>query len=175
MKVEFRGYTNKNGDFDGGYGEVLQYLATLNDKDATAQVDYDMTYECVDIIAPSLKIKNLNFEQKDDKNNFIATFDTTKKSRDYVIKLLVSLAKAGNCGHSYGVRINKEKLYIDGDGADYLPSINGIKINSLKGPYEYGKISNKETENIETNKLNISEEKLNNIIKESIIRHLNKL
>ena len=112
MKVEFRGYTNKNGDFDGGYGEVLQYLATLNDKDATAQVDYDTTYECVDIIAPSLKIKNLNFEQQDDRGNFIAT---------------------------------------------------------------YGKISNKETENIETNKLNISEEKLNNIIKESIIRHLNKL
>jgi len=176
MKVLFRGYNrNKKGEFEGGYGDVLTFLQTLNDDEAFAKIDYDMPYEGEDIIADSLKIKNLKFNEKND-HEFEATFETTKKSSKYVAKLLIKMGMAGNGGHSYGVKINKKKIYIDGDGADYLTSINGIDLKHLKDPYHYGDVFKNETESNQQNEskqIIINGIYLSKIIIESIKRNLN--
>lgn len=175
MKIIFRGYArNKKGEFDGGYGELLNFLQTLKDEEALAKIDYDMPFEGEDIIADSLKIKNLKIEEKSD-NEFEATFDTTKKSANYVAKLLIYMGKAGNGGHSYGTKINKQKIFIDGDGADYLDSINGVSIRTLKQPYMFGKVFQKdedETQN-ESRQITVNGINLSKIIMESIKRNIN--
>ena len=168
MKVVFRTYTKKDGTPDDGYWAVLQHLEGLKDKDITVRIDIDkrnqLGYDEVDVFCPSLKISHLELKKLED-SKFEASFDT---------KELLFMGKAGNGGHSYELLVGNECFYIDGDGADYLESINGTPLHKIKedNRYEWSDIYNKDIEKEEPVTLN--ESQLRNIISETIKNVLSK-
>lgn len=175
MKVVFRTYTKKNGSPEDGYWAVFQHLEGLKDKDITVRIDIDkrnqLGYDEVDVFCPSLKISHLELKKLEDRK-FEASFDT--KDLRAVFQVLLFMGKAGNGGHSYELLIGKESFYIDGDGADYLESINGTPLHKIKEDrrQDWADIYNKDVENEEPVTLN--ESQLRNIISETIKNVLSK-
>ena len=129
MKVVFRTYTKKDNSPEDGYWAVLQHLEGLKEKDILVRIDIDkknqLGYDEVDIFCPSLKITNLKLKNIEG-NKFEAEFDT--KDLRAVFSVLINMAGAGNGGHSYEALIGKQSFFIDGDGADHIESINGVKV-----------------------------------------------
>ena len=174
MRIVFRSYTKKDGSPNGGYAEILEYLNGLTEKDNVVRIDYDKKNEFgfdeVDFFFPTLKISKLNITPFGGRK-FEATFET--KVPRSVFALFVTLAGTGNCGHSYEVAIGKKSFSIDGDGADYVESINGVKLrgdildNRTKWPEIYNK---KECKN---NLVEITETQLIKLVKESVNEMLN--
>lgn len=174
MKVVFRSYTKKDGTPEGGYWEVLQYLEGLKDKDILVRIDIDkknqLGYDEVDVFCPSLKISHLELKQAEEDNSskFEASFDT--KNLRAVFQILLFMGKAGNGGHSYEVLIGNKAFYIDGDGADYLESINGVSLHKIKETdrYKWSDVYNKDIKQEEGNTVTITESTLRKVIKESV-------
>lgn len=175
MKVIFRTYTKKDGTPEYGYWAVLQHLEGLKDKDITVRIDIDkrnqLGYDEVDVFCPSLKISHLELK-KLEGSKFEASFDT--KDLRAVFQVLLYMGKAGNGGHSYELLIGKESFSIDGDGADYLESINGTPLSKIKedNRYDWADIYNKDIKKEEPVTLN--ESQLRNIISETIKSVLSK-
>lgn len=151
MKIVFRTYTKKDGSPENGYYEILQYLEGLKEKNVLVRIDIDKknvlgTNE-VDIFCPSLKISHLNLK-KIEGSKFEATFDT--KNLKEIFHVLLTLGKTGNGGHSYELLIGDKSFYIDGDGSDYLESINGVSVHNIKedNRYDWPKIYQEPKESI---------------------------
>jgi hypothetical protein len=173
MKVVFRTYTKKDGTPDYGYWAVLQHFEGLKDKDILVRIDIDkknqLGYDEVDVFCPSLKISNLKLKKLDDRK-FEASFDT--KNLRAIFQVLLFMGKAGNGGHGYEVLIGDKSFYIDGDGADYLESINGTSLHKIKEDkrYDWADVYNKEDEDV----IHLDETRLREIVRESVIRVLNE-
>lgn len=144
-KVEFRGYGKDNS----GYAGILNYLASKKcpNKDLIVRIDADSKTKRSqredDLFFPkSLHIYDLNikFHEKDSNEFDTAEFTVNYDDAFDICRLLELLASAGNPGHSYNVLMNnKEDIDIDGDGSDYLKSINGKEINDIiKNIYHFG-------------------------------------
>ena len=169
MKIVFRTYTKKDGTPEDGYWAVLQHLERLKDKDILVRIDIDkknqLGYDEVDVFCPSLKISHLELRQIED-SKFEATFDT--KNLRAVFQVLLNMGKAGNGGHSYELLIGDKSFFIDGDGNDYLESINGVSLHNIKleKRYDWADIYNKdiEKENV------INEDIIRQIVRESLTR-----
>lgn len=178
MKVVFRTYTEKDGTPENGYWKVLQYLEGLKDKDIIVRVDIDkknvLGYNEIDVFCPGLKISHLKLK-KIEGNKFEATFDT--KNLRAVFQVLLYMGKAGNGGHSYELLIGDKSFYIDGDGADYLESINGVSVNKIKESdrYEWSKIYDKNIENEKNDSIaQINEDQIRKIVNETLINLFKK-
>lgn len=173
MKVVFRTYTKRDGSPEYGYWAVLQYLEGLKEKDITVRIDIDkknqLGYDEVDVFCPSLKISHLKLNKIDD-SKFEATFDT--KNLRAVFQVLLFMGKAGNGGHSYELLIGKKSFSIDGDGNDYLESINGTSLHKIKenDRYKWADIYNKEEKSNEQ----FTEDDVREMVAESVRRILKR-
>ena len=169
MTVRFRSYTKKDGSPEYGVYAVLEYLNGLTEKDIVVRIDYDkksvFSLNEVDFFFPTLKISHLKLKNIDDHGTFEATFDT--KDLRSVFALLAAIGGAANPGHSYEMCIGKKRFSIDGDGADYIESINGVKLTGklVDDRNKWPDVYNKGTE---TEYVTISEAQLRKIISESI-------
>ena len=176
LKIEFCAYYNdKKEKFDeGGLYPFLEYCQSSKPKDVVVRVDYEMGFDEIDIYCESLAISNLSYEKIDD-GNFVAKFTCDSKSGKPLMRVIYALGKAGNGGHSYTFTVGKEKFYFDGDGADRIMKINGVKFPKIKSSYDLGKVWNdttrKNNEEIDNNmSVNIEEivrQSIKNIANES--------
>ena len=164
LQIEFCAYYNdKKEKFDeGGLYPFLEYCQSSKPKDVVVRVDYEMGFDEIDIYCESLAISNLSYE-KIDSGNFVAKFTCDSKSGKPLMRVIYALGKAGNGGHSYTFTVGKEKFYFDGDGADRIMKINGVKFQKIKNAYDLGGVWNDTTrknnkENSENNMaVNINE------------------
>ena len=176
MTVRFRSYTKKDGSPEDGVYAVLEHLNGLTEKDIVVRIDYykkkDWSLDETDFFFPSLKISHLELNKVDASGStFEATFDT--KNPRSVFALLATMAGTGNGGHSYEMSIGKEVFYIDGDGADYIESINGTKLRGdiLDKRGEWPKVYNQDIEKKEYSTI-VNEDTLREIVSDSIKRFL---
>jgi hypothetical protein len=101
-----------------------------------------------------------------------------------LIKILVEIGKLGNGGHSYTIFIGDKSFGFDGDGADQISSINDFSLNKdlFSNTYKlidiYNKgIDKKEEDTLNENKsikINLTENELRKLIKESVKKILVK-
>lgn len=143
LKIEFCAYYNdKKEKFDeGGVYPFLEYCQQSKPKDVIVRIDYEMGFDEIDVYCESLGISNLSYEKIDD-STFIARFTCDSKSGKPMMRVLYGLGKAGNGGHTYGFTVGKEKFCFDGDGADRIMKINGVKFHSIKTAYDLGEVWN---------------------------------
>ena len=87
----------------------------------------------------------------------------------------------GNGGHSYSILINDKRFSFDGDGADYISSINDTKVNrellSVDKQIDvYNKGVKKEDENVNESSrcFKITENDIANMVEEAIRKVINK-
>lgn len=166
LKIEFSAYYNKKREtFDGGLYPILEYIKENKLKNAIVRLDYDtknsVSWEEVDIFAPELSIKTLEYEIKNEgkfSEKFIANIKCSPLSAQSLIKILIQMALLGNGGHSYGILINDKKFFFDGDGADHISSINDTELNSeiYKDIYKQIDIYNKCVKLSQTEEVNES-------------------
>lgn len=174
MKVVFRTYTKRDGTPDYGYYAVLEHLNGNTEKDLVVRIDFDKknvySLEEEDFFFPSLKISKLKLNKLGD-SKFEAEF-TTKDQRA-MVALLITMGNCGNGGHCYEMSIGKKTFCIDGDGADYLESINGHKINGklYSQRDKWHELYDKKDEESNT----ITEEDLKKLVSESVRRVLKRL
>lgn len=180
LEIEFSAYYNeKKEKFDeGGLYPFLEYCQSSKPKDVVVRVDYDMAFDEIDVYCESLGISKLSYEKTDGPgSNFIARFTCDSKSGKPLMRVIYALGEAGNGGHSYGFTVGKQKFYFDGDGADRIMKINGVKFNKIKNTYDLGKVwndttrkNNEESDNdiMSKNIVKINEIQLRNLIKESV-------
>jgi hypothetical protein len=130
LDIEFGAYySEKSKTFDGGIYPFLEYLKSNKVTDATIRLDTDnYPYEETDIYCEKMTIKKLSYEVLDDKRTYTAHVETDPASAKVLIKTLLNIGYLGNGGHTYSFRVGKEKFYFDGDGADWVKSINGKKV-----------------------------------------------
>ena len=184
LEIEFSAYYNEKKEKvdEGGLYPFLEYCQQSKPKDVTVRIDYDWLFEEIDVYCESLVISNLSYEKIDD-SNFVAKFTCDSKSGKPIMKVIYGLGKAGNGGHSYSFSVGEKKFYFDGDGADRIMKINGVKFTSIKNTYDLGKVWNDTTrkdneennnENMAKNVIRINEAQLRKLIKESVIRVINE-
>lgn len=180
LEIEFSAYYNeRKEEFDeGGLYPFLEYCQESKPKDVMVRIDYDSPFEEIDVYCESLGISKLSYEKTDGRgSNFIARFTCDSKSGKPIMKVIYGLGEAGNGGHSYEFSVGDKKFYFDGDGADRITKINGVKFRSIKNTYDLGKVWNDTTrkDNEENNNdimsknvVKINEAQLRNLIKESV-------
>lgn len=176
LQIEFCAYYNdKKEKFDeGGLYPFLEYCQSSKPKDVVVRVDYEMGFDEIDVYCESLAISKLSYEKIDD-GNFVAKFTCDSKSGKPLMRVIYALGKAGNGGHSYTFTVGKEKFYFDGDGADRIMKINGVKFQKIKNAYDLGGVwndttrkNNEETDNnMSVNIEEIVRQATKNIVNES--------
>lgn len=176
LQIEFCAYYNdKKEKFDeGGLYPFLEYCQSSKPKDVVVRVDYEMGFDEIDVYCESLAISKLSYEKTDDRN-FVAKFTCDSKSGKPLMRVIYALGKAGNGGHSYTFTVGKEKFYFDGDGADSINKINGVKFQKIKNAYDLGGVwndttrkNNEETDNnMSVNIEEIVRQATKNIVNES--------
>jgi hypothetical protein len=96
--------------------------------------------------------------------------------------MLVQMGCLGNGGHSYTILINDKRFSFDGDGADYISSINDTKLNReiFSNIYKQIDIYNKgvqkedESVNESSHRFKITENDIANMVEEAIRKVINK-
>lgn len=125
MKVKIK----STGYKDEGFPRIIKHLSELNDKQVVIKLDED-SLDGFDLVFDNLKVSNLKFEPNDEEKYYISTFTCTEKNWKSILKLIRSLKELGDCGHSFGVRINGKMFSWDGDGSDRIEEINDIDCGS---------------------------------------------
>lgn len=164
LEIKFSGYYNdKHQSFDGGLVEILEYIKGKKLKNAIVRLDVgkknEITWEEEAVFCPELAIKNIGYKIiKGTFKKFIANVECSPLSAKSLIKVLVKMAKLGNCGHSYSILINDDSFGFDGDGSDHISTINGIDMCSeiYSSAYKQSDIYNKGLEGEETSEMNES-------------------
>lgn len=189
FEVEFKSYK----DVTEGYPKIFTYLAsseTSKKQGTLVRIDVDRDEskqffgkEEEDIYFPK-GLHFHNFSMPLDKENHdsdIATFEVEDNDAWGVWKFLMALGTHGNGGHSFELCIGDKWLMVDGDGADWLISINGAKENKWKkiDQYHYDEYSldkNEEEVNDEVNEskhsVKITQKQLMEMIQKSIKKTL---
>ena len=171
IDIDFCAYYNsKKKIFDeGGVYPFLEYLKGKKLEKATVRIDTDFyPYEETDIYCEKLTVKKLSYETVEDDYEFIAHVTTDAKSAKVLIKVLCELGFHGNGGHSFGFEIVGDKKFsFDGDGADRIMKINGIKVRSNKNEASMFSDMFKAGQQHEDENL-IDEDRLQKIIQETI-------
>lgn len=173
LKIEFCAYYNdKKEKFDeGGLYPFLEWCQSAKPKDLTVRVDYEMGFDEMDIYCESLSISNLSYEKIND-SDFVATFTCDSKSGKPIMRVIYALGKAGNGGHSYEFIAGKQKFYFDGDGADRIIKINGVKFHTIKTQFDLGKVwndtTNKDNNSETENEMNVNEDIIYKSVKKAI-------
>ena len=188
IKIDFNAYYNeKKGIFDdGGVYPILEYLKDNKLKDALVRLDVDdknkNSWEEVDLFCKELSINSLDYTV-DEKSHpkYTANLTCNPASGKSLIKMLVQMGFLGNGGHSYSILINDKRFSFDGDGADYISSINDTKVNrellSVDKQIDvYNKGVQKEDKNLNESSrcFKITENDIANMVEEAIRKVINK-
>lgn len=188
IKINFNAYYNeKKGIFDdGGVYPILEYLKDNKLKDALVRLDVDdknkNSWEEVDLFCKELSIKSLGYTVNEKSHpKYTANVTCSPASGKSLIKMLVQMGFLGNGGHSYSILINDKRFSFDGDGADYISSINDTKVNrellSVDKQIDvYNKGVQKEDENVNESSrcFKITENDIANMVEEAIRKVINK-
>lgn len=179
LTIDFSGYYNeKNGTFsDTAVAKILDYIKEHKISDALVRMDFykkdKSDFEEYDIFCKKLQIKTLEYGVADsDRKIYRANISCDEQSATALIKLFVNLGAIGNGGHSFELSIDKQSFYFDGDGADRVDAVNGVKLRGkvLDNPHEWYKIKKKgEPQKEEEESIDV---KLRGMIREAILREL---
>lgn len=167
MKVKIK----STGYKDEGLPRILKYLNQINSKQVIINLD-KIDLDGFDLVFDSLKISNLNVDVHKDEHYCISTFSCSKSVFKNLLKLIRSLKKIGDGGHSFSVQINNKSFSWDGDGNDRVEEINDIDLGSGTKTFDknYKSIINTMQNEDLFNKLRpIIKESINNIIDDRII------
>lgn len=165
VKVKSTGYK------DEGFPRILKYLNQINSKQVIINLD-KIDLDGFDLVFDSLKISNLNVDVHKDEHYCISTFSCSKSVFKNLLKLIRSLKKLGDGGHSFSVEINDKSFSWDGDGNDRVEEINDIDLGSGTKTFDnnYRSIINTMQNEDLFNKLRpIIKESINNVIDDRII------
>ena len=188
IKIDFNAYYNeKKGIFDdGGVYPILEYLKDNKLKDVVVRLDVDEknknSWEEVDLFCKELTINSLNYTVNEKSHpKYTANVTCSPASGKSLIKMLVQMGFLGNGGHSYTILINDKRFSFDGDGADYISSINDTKVSrellSVDKQIDvYNKGVQKEGENVNESscRFKITENDVANMVEEAIRKVINK-
>ena len=188
IKIDFNAYYNeKKGIFDdGGVYPILEYLKDNKLKDVVVRLDVDEknknSWEEVDLFCKELSINSLDYTVNEKSHpKYTANVTCSPASGKSLIKMLVQMGFLGNGGHSYTILINDKRFSFDGDGADYISSINDTKVNrellSVDKQIDvYNKGVQKEDENLNESSrcFKITENDIANMVEEAIRKVINK-
>ena len=188
IKIDFNAYySEKKGVFnDGGIYPILEYLKDNKLKDALVRLDVDEknknSWEEVDLFCKELTINSLDYTVNEKSHpKYTANVTCNPASGKSLIKMLVQMGCLGNGGHSYTILINDKRFSFDGDGADYISSINDTKVNrellSVDKQIDvYNKGVQKEGENVNesSRRFKITENDIANMVEEAIRKVKNK-
>ena len=188
IKIDFNAYySEKKGVFnDGGIYPILEYLKDNKLKDALVRLDVDdknkNSWEEVDLFCKELSINSLDYTVNEKSHpKYTANVTCNPASGKSLIKMLVQMGCLGNGGHSYTILINDKRFSFDGDGADYISSINDTKVNrellSVDKQIDvYNKGVQKEGENVNesSRRFKITENDIANMVEEAIRKVINK-
>ena len=188
IKIDFNAYYNeKKGIFDdGGVYPILEYLKDNKLKDVVVRLDVDdknkNSWEEVDLFCKELTINSLDYTVNEKSHpKYTANVTCSPASGKSLIKMLVQMGFLGNGGHSYTILINDKRFSFDGDGADYISSINDTKVNREllsvdKQINVYNKGIQKEDENVNESSrcFKITENDIANMVEEAIRKVINK-
>ena len=188
IKIDFNAYySEKKGVFnDGGIYPILEYLKDNKLKDALVRLDVDdknkNSWEEVDLFCKELSINSLDYTVNEKSHpKYTANVTCNPASGKSLIKMLVQMGCLGNGGHSYTILINDKRFSFDGDGADYISSINDTKVNrellSVDKQIDvYNKGVQKEDENLNESSrcFKITENDIANMVEEAIRKVINK-
>lgn len=167
MKVKIK----STGYKDDGFPRILKYLNQINSKQVIINLD-KIDLDGFDLVFDSLKISNLNVDVHKDEHYCISTFSCSKSVFKNLLKLIRSLKKIGDGGHSFSVQINNKSFSWDGDGNDRVEEINDIDLGSGTKTFDnnYKSIINTMQNEDLFNKLRpIIKESINNVIDDRII------
>ena len=173
VKIKITGYK------DEGFPKILKYLNQINSKQVIINLD-KIDLDGFDLVFDNLKISNLNVDVHKDEHYCISTFSCSKSVFKNLLKLIRSLKKLGDGGHSFSVQINNKSFSWDGDGSDRVEEINDIDCGSGTKTFDKNyklftsSMNNNLTPNIQNedlfNKLRpIIKESINNVIDDRII------
>ena len=189
IKIDFNAYySEKKGVFnDGGIYPILEYLKNNKLKDALVRLDVDdknkNSWEEVDLFCKELSIKTLDYTINEKSYpKYTANVTCNPASGKSLIKMLVQMGCLGNGGHSYTILINDKRFSFDGDGADYISSINGTKLNhelfsfitNQIATYNTGVQKEDESVNESSCRFKITENDIANMVDEAIRKVINK-
>ena len=188
IKINFNAYySEKKRVFnDGGIYPILEYLKDNKLKDALVRLDVDdknkNSWEEVDLFCKELSINSLDYTVNEKSHpKYTANVTCNPASGKSLIKMLVQIGLLGNGGHSYSILINDKRFSFDGDGADYISSINDTKVNrellSVDKQIDvYNKGVQKEGENVNesSRRFKITENDIANMVEEAIRKVINK-
>ena len=188
IKINFNAYySEKKRVFnDGGIYPILEYLKDNKLKDALVRLDVDdknkNSWEEVDLFCKELSINSLDYTVNEKSHpKYTANVTCNPASGKSLIKMLVQIGLLGNGGHSYSILINDKRFSFDGDGADYISSINDTKVNrellSVDKQIDvYNKGVKKEDENVNESSrcFKITENDIANMVEEAIRKVINK-
>ena len=188
IKIDFNAYySEKKGVFnDGGIYPILEYLKDNKLKDALVRLDVDdknkNSWEEVDLFCKELSINSLDYTVNEKSHpKYTANVTCSPASGKSLIKMLVQMGFLGNGGHSYTILINDKRFSFDGDGADYISSINDTKVSrellSVDKQIDvYNKGVQKEGENVNesSRRFKITENDIANMVEEAIRKVINK-
>ena len=189
IKIDFNAYYSENkGVFnDGGIYPILEYLNDNKLKDALVRLDVDdknkNSWEEVDLFCKELSINSLDYTVNEKSHpKYTANVTCNFASGKSLIKMLIEIGRLGNCGHSYTILINDKRFSFDADGAVYISSINGTKLNHElfsninKQIDTYNKGVQKEDESVNESscRFKITENDIANMVEEAIRKVINK-
>lgn len=188
IKIDFNAYYNEKKSIfdDGGVYPILEYLKDNKLKDVVVRLDVDEknknSWEEVDLFCKELTINSLDYTVNEKSHpKYTANVTCSPASGKSLIKMLVQMGFLGNGGHSYTILINDKRFSFDGDGADYISSINDTKVNrellSVDKQIDvYNKGVQKEGENINESSryFKITENDIANMVEEAIRKVINK-
>lgn len=175
MKVKIK----STGYKDEGLPRILKYLNQIGSKQVIIKLD-KIDLDGFDLVFDNLKISNLNVDVHKDEHYCISTFTCSKSVFKNILKLVRSLKKLGDGGHSFSVEINNKSFSWDGDGSDRVEEINDIDLGSGTKTFDknYKLFTNSMNNNLSPNIQNeelfkklkpIIKESINNVIDDRII------
>lgn len=111
--------------------DLLKFLQENKANEYVFKLDEDSFYDEIDFVFGKLRISDVEKEEKEENSygdKYTFRFKCNKETEKALIKLIGGVKSLGDGGHSFTVRINGKSIGYDGDGSDYITSINGKQI-----------------------------------------------
>lgn len=122
VKIKSRGYGEKEG-----FPPIIRYLSSIkNGKQVIINIDEDDFLNGIDLVFDNLSVSNVKVEENKEDHTCISTFVCNKTVFKNLLRFIRHLKAFGDCGHSFGVRINGKMFSWDGDGSDRVVEINDV-------------------------------------------------
>lgn len=111
--------------------DLLNFLQENKANEYIFKLDEDSFYDEIDFVFGKLRVSGVEKEESEGKrygDKYTFRFKCNKETEKALIKLIGGVKTLGDGGHSFSVRINNKSIFYDGDGSDYITSINGKEL-----------------------------------------------